>query len=125
MKQFKVIKAYKALTKLGQQDLPIKLAFDLFKIKQALQPQWDFQLDEENKLAANAKVNADGSVTFDSPEAAEAFRQKLKELSNIDVDLKVKPVQIPLSIPGLTLSMDDIDALDCFVQFTTNQKGGN
>jgi hypothetical protein len=46
MKQFKVIRAYKALTKLGQQDLPIKLAFDLFKIKQALQPQWDFQVDE-------------------------------------------------------------------------------
>ena len=125
MKQFKIIKAYKALTKLGQQDLPIKLAFDLFKIKQALQPQWDFQVDEENKLAVNAKVNADGSVTFDSPEAAEAFRQKLKELSDIDVDLKITPARIPLSIPGLTLSMDDIDALDCFVQFTTNQKGGN
>ena len=125
MKQFRIIKAYKALTKLGQQDLPIRLAFDLFKIKQALQPQWDFQLDEENKLAASAKVSADGSVTFDSPEAAEAFRQKLKELSDIDVDLKITPARIPLSIPGLTLSMDDIDALDCFVQFTTNQKGGN
>ena len=125
MKQFRIIKAYKALTKLGQQDLPIKLAFDLFKIKQALQPQWDFQLDEENKLTASAKVNADGSVTFDTPEAADMFRQKLKDLSDIDVDLKVTPVRIPLSIPGLTLSMDDIDALDCFVQFTTNQKGGN
>ena len=125
MKQFKIIKAYKALTKLGQQDLPIRLAFDLFKIKQALQPQWDFQLDEENKLTASAKVNADGTVTFDTPEAAEMFRQKLKDLSDIDVDLKITPARIPLSIPGLTLSMDDIDALDCFVQFTTNQKGGN
>ena len=125
MKQFRIIKAYKALTKLGQQDLPIRLAFDLFKIKQALQPQWDFQLDEENKLTASAKVNADGSVTFDTPEAAEMFRQKLKDLSDIDVDLKITPARIPLSIPGLTLSSDDIDALDCFVQFTTNQKGGN
>ncbi len=125
MKQFKVIKAYKALTKLGQQDLPIKLAFDLFKIKQALQPQWDFQVDEETKLAAGAKVSDDGSVTFESPEAAAAFRQRVNELGDIDVDLKVKPVQIPLSIPGLTLSMDDVDALDCFVQFTTTQKGGN
>ena len=125
MKQFRIIKAYKALIKLGQQDLPIRLAFDLFKIKQALQPQWDFQLDEENKLAASAKVNADGSITFETQEAAAAFRQRLKELSDIDVDLKVKPVQIPISIPGLTLSMDDVDALDCFVQFTTNQKGGN
>ena len=125
MKQFRIIKAYKALTKLGQQDLPIRLAFDLFKIKQALQPQRDFQLNEENKLTANAKINADGSVTFDTPEAAEMFRQKLKDLSDIDVDLKITPARIPLSIPGLTLSMDDIDALDCFVQFTTNQKGGN
>ena len=125
MKQSAIIKAYKSLGKLGQQDLPIKLAFDLFKIKQALQPQWDFQLDEENKLTASAKVNADGSVTFDTPEAAEMFRQKLKDLSDIDVDLKITPARIPLSIPGLTLSMDDIDALDCFVQFTTNQKGGN
>lgn len=125
MKQATIIKAYRAINKLGQQDLPIKLAFDLFQIKRALQPHWDFQLDEENKLTASAKVNADGSVTFDSPEAAEAFRQKLKELSDIDVDLKITPARIPLSIPGLTLSMDDIDALDCFVQFTTNQKGGN
>ena len=125
MKQFKVIKAYKALTKLGQQDLPIKLAFDLFKIKKALQPQWDFQADEEAKMTTGAKVNADGSVTFETPEAADAFRQRLRELSDIDVDLKIKPVQIPLSLPGLTLSMDDVDALDCFVQFTTNQKGGN
>ena len=125
MKQFKVIKAYKALIKLGQQDLPIKLAFDLFKIKQALQPQWDFQVDEEAKLTTGTKVNADGSVTFESPEAAAAFRQRLKELSDIDVDMKIKPVQIPLSTPGLTLSMDDVDALDCYVQFTTTQKGGN
>lgn len=125
MKQFKIIKAYKALTKLGQQDLPIKLAFDLFKIKQALQPQWDFQLDEEKKMTDSAQVNADGSITFETQEAAAAFRQRLKELSDIDVDLKVKPVHIPISIPGLTLSMDDVDALDCFVQFTTNQKGGN
>ena len=39
----------------------------------------------------------------------------------MDVDLKVKPVQVPISIPGLTLSMEDIEALDGFVQFTTNK----
>lgn len=121
MKQFRIIKAYKALTKLGQQDLPIRLAFDLFKIKRALQPQWDFQVDEENRMTAGANVNADGSVVFESPAEAEAFRQRLKEISAMDVDLKVKPVQVPLSIPGLKLSMEDIEALDGFVQFTTNK----
>lgn len=121
MKQFKIIKVYKALTKLGQQDLPIKLAFDLFKIKQALQPQWDFQVDEENKLSAGAIVKPDGSVAFDSQEEADAFRQRLIELSSMEVDLKVKPVQVPISIPGLKLSMEDIEALDGIVQFTTNK----
>ena len=123
MKQFRIINAYKALIKLGQQDLPIKLAFALFKIKQALQPQWDFQLDEENKLAAGAKVSADGTVTFNTPEDADAFRKKLSELNNVDVNLKVKPVRIPLSIPGAVLSMNDIEALDGFVVFTTTEKG--
>ena len=119
MKQSAVIKAYKALIKLGQRDLPIKLAFDLFKLKTALQPHFDFQVAEEKKASANATANPDGSITFGTPEEAAAFRQKLMELGDIDVELKVKPVQIPLSIPGLTLSMEDIAALDGFVQFTT------
>lgn len=123
MKQSEIIKAYKAIIKLGQQDLPIRLAFDLFKIKMALQPHFDFQVNEEKKASANATANPDGSVTFSSLEEADAFRKKLRELNDIDVELKVKPVQIPLSIPGLTLSMEDIEALDCFVKFTTTKKG--
>jgi hypothetical protein len=125
MRQSTIVRAYKALIKLGQQELPAVSAFELFKIKRELQPHLDFQIDEEKKMSAGATVSPDGSVTFPSPEAAAAFRDKLKEIGDMDVDLKVKPVQIPLSTPGLTLSMDDIEALDCFVQFSTNQKGGN
>ena len=125
MKQRVIVRAYKALIKLGQQDLPVRLAFELFKVKSALQPHLDFQIDEENKASAGATVNPDGSITFGSTEAADAFRERLRELGDIDVDLKIRPAQIPLSTPGLTLSMDDIEALNCFVQFTTNQKGGN
>ena len=123
MKQSTIIKAYKALIKLGQQDLPIRLAFDLFKIKQALQPQWDFQIDSETKAIAGATVNPDGTVSFGSTEAAAVFSGKLKELGDMDIDLKVNPIKIPLSTPGLTLSMDDIEALDCFIQFSTDKKG--
>ena len=123
MKQSVIIKAYKVLIKLGQQDLPIGLAYDLFKIKQKLQPQWEFQVNEESKMSAGATVNPDGSITFSSPEAAAAFRDKLKQIGDMDVDLKVNPASIPLSTPGLALSMDDIEALDCFVQFSTSKKG--
>ena len=120
MKQSAIIKAYRAINKLGQLSLPAKLAFDLFKIKQALQPQYDFQVSEESKAIADGTVNADGSVSFDNQAAAAACQVKLKELADIDVDLQIKPARIPLSTPGLTLSMDDIAALDGFVQFTTN-----
>lgn len=123
MKQSEVIRAYKALAKLGQQNLPIRLAYDLFKLKTALKTQYDFQVAEEKKASANATANPDGSITFGTPEEAAAFRQKLMELGDIAVDLKVKPVQIPLSIPGLTLSMEDVEALDRFILFTNTKKG--
>ena len=125
MKQSAIIKAYKSICKLGQQDLPIKLAFDLFKVKQMLQPHWDFQVNEEAQASAAATKMPDGSVTFSTKEEADTFRQRLKDLGGIDVELKVKPVRIPLSLPGLMLSMDDIAALDGFVQFLNenNKKG--
>lgn len=118
MKQGVIVKAYKALTKIGQQDLPIRLAYDLFRIKQALQPQWDFQLAEEGKAIAEARKEANGDIAFETPEAADACRRRLAELAGINVDLKVTPAQIPLSTPGLKLSMEDIDALSTFVKFT-------
>lgn len=119
MKQSAIIKAYRAINKMGQLCLPAKLAFDLFKIKQELQPQYDFQVSEESKAITGGTVNADGSVSFESRDAAAACQVKLKELADIDVDLQIKPAHIPLSTPGLTLSMDDIAAIDGFVQFTT------
>ena len=125
MKQSAIIKAYKSIDKLGQQALPIKLAFDLFKLTQTLQPHWDFQVNEEAKASAAATKMPDGSVTFSTKEEADAFRQRLKDLADIDVELKVKPVRIPLSLPGLMLSRNDIAALDGFVQFLNenNKKG--
>ena len=119
MKQAAIIKAYRAINKLGQQDLPIRLAFDLFQIKQALQPHWNFQLDAEGKAITGGTVNIDGSASFDNQDAAAACQARLQELADIDVDLQIKPARIHLSTPGLTLSMDDIAALDGFVQFTT------
>lgn len=124
MKQSAIIKAYKAIDKLGQQDLPIKLAFDLFKLTQTLQPHWDFQVNEEAKASAAATKMPDGSVMFSTKEEADAFRQRLKDLGDIDVELKVKPVRIPLSLPGLMLSRNDIAALDGFVQFLNENKKG-
>ena len=42
----------------------------------------------------------------------------------MDIDLKVKPIKIPLSTPGLTLSMDDIEALKAKIAYLENQTNG-
>lgn len=118
MQQSQIIRAYKSISKLSQLDLPIRLAFDLFRIKSALQPQWDFQVVEETKAAAGATQLDDGRLQFATAEDAEAFRDKLRALGEIDIELKGLPVaRIPLSTPGLKLSVEDIDALKDFVNF--------
>ena len=121
MKQSIIIKAYKALSKLSQQELPIRLAYDLFKVKQALQPQWDFQLAEEGKIIAGAKTMPNGNLSFDTQEDAEKCQERLQELGEIDVDLDVPKVMFPLSMQGIKLSIEDIDALSAFVEFATNK----
>ena len=116
MIQSKIVSAYKALTKLSQQDLPIRLAFDLFKIKQQLQPQWDFQIEEETKAAATAKQLPGGRLEFPSPEEVEAFRKRIAEIGDMDVDLEIKKASIPLTAE-IRLSVEDIEALKDFVEF--------
>ena len=116
MLQSKIVSAYKALTKLSQQDLPIRLAFDLFKIKQLMQPQWDFQIEEETKASMSAKQLPGGRLEFPSPEEAEAFRKKIAEIGEMDVELEIKKASIPLTAE-IRLSVEDIEALKDFVEF--------
>ena len=116
MLQSKIVSAYKALTKLSQQDLPIRLAFDLFKIKQLLQPQWDFQIEEETKVTAAAKPLPDGRLEFQTTEEAETCRKKLTEIGEMEVELEIKKASIPLTAE-IRLSVEDIEALKDFVEF--------
>lgn len=116
MKQSNIVSAYKVLTKLSQQDLPIRLAFDLFKIKQQLQPQWDFQIEEETKAAATATQLPGGRLEFPSAEEADVFRKKLAEIAEMDVELEIKKASIPLTAE-IRLSVEDIEALKDFAEF--------
>lgn len=116
MKQSNIVGAYKVLTKLSQQDLPIRLAFDLFKIKQQLQPQWDFQIEEETKASAAAKQLPGGRLEFQTTEEADAFRKRLAEIGEIDVEMEIKKPSIPLTAE-IRLSVEDVEALKDFVEF--------
>jgi len=119
MKQGKIIKACKALNNLAVQPLPIKDAYALHKLRAALRPTWDFQLEEEEKEINRLQPQhqQDGDLLFKTPEDAGTFREKLKELEGNEVSVEYKPVTLRMA-EGMALSADDIEALEGFVTFT-------
>lgn len=118
MKQGKIIDAYKALSKLASCQLPIKTAYQLHKLRTALKSAWEFQCEEEGKLIERLHpvADADGNLTFATMESKKEFLRVQHELSEHEQEIDFQPVVIGFS-DGITLSANDIDALDGFVTF--------
>jgi len=112
-KQSNCIKAYHAVLKLSQTAMPFSAAYKLFKLKQALQPQYIFQSEQEKLLLEQyAKPEKNGTWNFNCEEDKIAFFAKLQEIGEMSVDINIDPQ--PLSLEGSTISIDDMEALDCF-----------
>ena len=123
MKQFKIIRAYKTLTKLAQEKLPLSVSHKLWTLSRILQPHWDFQTEKEADVfdKYDPKFNADGSMDFGTKENAEAFKAEYEktvaEIADLDVDLgDFKKIVLHLD-DKIDISIGDIDALSDFVDF--------
>ena len=120
MKQGKIIQAMKALNTLAAQALPIKTACAIHRMRVALRPAWEFQQEEEEKLLSrlHPMLNSNGSLDFKTPKDAQEFREKLKELADMEADgIAIQPINVA-TMEGIKLSANDIEALDGFVSFT-------
>ena len=123
MKQAKIIKAYKAINKLYDQQLPLTISHKLWMLRQKLEPTWEFQVDKEQEviMAYSPVIAQDGAVTFntqeDSVKCREEYEKVCKEIADIDVDLgDFQKIQIKLD-DKLEISIEDIEALEDFVDF--------
>lgn len=118
MKQRDIVQAYKIITKLYQKQLPLPVAYKLYKLKRQLQPAWDFQTDTEQKLIDEFKPEwqEDGSLKFESPESARAFEAQVTAALGMESDIDITPVTIPLC-DGVTISPEDIESLAGIVTF--------
>lgn len=124
MKQKDIIKAFHALQKYEEKDLPIRISYSLFKVKKLIEDQVEFQLNAEQEIFQKYKPtsNEDGSLKFESEEQAREFAQefssKIDEIGEIEVelDLKNKP---KISLDQIVdMSIEDIEALEPFIEFT-------
>ena len=119
MKQNQVVRAYKALKKLANQELPIKISCKIHRLMVSIRPAWDFQLNEEEKILRrlNPQTMENGVLQFNSPEDAKEFRDKLDEIGSMDADdMDLHPIQIPIP-DGAVISANDLEALEGFVDF--------
>lgn len=123
MKQGNIVQAYRALQKLTAETLPIKIACKLHRLKVQLRTAWDFQLEEEGKLIAKLRPREeqDGSLTFQNKEDCKLFRDQLAALADMDADdVKFDRVEMPM-LEDISLSANDVEALEGFVAFTEAQ----
>ena len=124
MKQSKIIKAYRAINKLYEQKLPLTISHKLWMLRQKLTPTWEFQVDKEQDVIMrfNPIIGENGEVTFNSQEDAmnckAEYEKTCKEIAELDVDLgDYEKIVLKLD-DKLELSVEDIDALSEFIDFT-------
>lgn len=122
--QIEAVNAYKALSHLAVQTLPIKTAYTLHKLRRALAPAWDFQVTQETALIERYGGTVDdGTIRFgqqDDPGAVKralAYSKEVAELNSLEVEAipDLHP-RVPLD-DNLVLTMQEVDALDGIVIF--------
>lgn len=119
MTQEQLVSAYKALTRLYHQQLPLHASRRILKLRNQIRPAMDFQIAEENKLieAMGLHVDPTGRIDFPDEKTAEAYTSRINEIAEMeDNDTDFDPVELPL-LDNMVISGADIDALEGFIKF--------
>lgn len=120
MKQYQINKAYNALGRLANMQLPVRDARNIYMLSKQLDNAYNFELEQEKKLIDkyHGVFTNDGGVTFASKEDGDNFGKALAELNNLDVDVDFDPVVISCEAMGdQRISPFDVACLDGFVVF--------
>jgi len=119
MKQQQVVNAYKVIQKYQNEKLPLNVSLGLFKLKQALQPVWDFQVHEEQKIFDRyhpTQQEGSDSFQFSNDEDEQNFVQELGELLNMEADYCKEKFKIDFG-DQINMPISDIEVLNDFIEF--------
>lgn len=116
--QGKAVRAYSTLVAIGKRQLNTGTAFKFFKLKKALDPILEFQSEQEQNLAKElgGEFAENGRLMLPEEKRVE-YKVRHKELEETECEVNADRISIPISeLPYATI--DEIDALDPFVEFT-------
>ena len=121
MKQLQINKAYGALNKLANMQMPVRDAYRLYLLTEQIKPSYNFELEQEKKLLEKYEGVLDqgsGTFQFKDRETMEAFGREMKELNDFDAEIEFDPVEISMDALGTQkLTPVDIMCLEGFVAF--------
>lgn len=120
MKNYQIKEAYQALMTLGRERLPVRTAIAVMTAGSALERIMKSIADVERVIIARYSPKQDGdSLKFESIEDAEACREELTELYDLECDLGGQAmIEIDISgIEDLKITPQDIRALEGIVSF--------
>ncbi len=116
MKLEVAIKSWNALNSLFEKELPISASFNVERLISMLeQPIMSYERRRIELLEKYGEKKDDGSYEV-SGELLGELDSKFKELVDVDIDINIPEITIPLS-SDLKLSAKDIRVLKEFVKF--------
>ena len=118
MTQLEAVKAFKVLMSIGQEKIPVGTAYKLFCKKRALQPVFDFQIEQERVIIDryNAVADERGNISPKNPADRPAMQSDLKALNQMECQIDIEPIEIEVP-EGLKITVNDVEALEPVVKF--------
>lgn len=109
--QKQAIEIYRVVRKLEYQDMDGMTANTLFNLREAFEPRFKFQDEQEKKLIDKLLCSVDntGAITFPNVEAQKEYIGKISEIDRIKVDIAISKTKIDIS--GIKISPHDIGIL--------------
>lgn len=128
MKQGQGVQAYKALRKIMAQDTSLPVSKKVFDLQEKLQPIWDFQLSEEQKIALRHPIvdPRTASVHYKTDDEEEkqkaldeldAFTKELETLSELETEVPITPFTIRMDEENIKIAGNDVKALKGIIEF--------
>lgn len=117
MKQGQIVKAYQAIQKHENEELPLDISYAFFKVKKQLTDQWNFQLEREKVIFDKYKIsNENGQLTFEKPEDQNKFIHEIEELADMEIDWEYDKVKVNIG-DRMQITISELEALDEFMEF--------
>ena len=117
--------AYRALQEIGTLPFPVRDALALLRAKKQLETAWEFQCQEEGKLAAAFRPQVkDGKYVMtyeradeEGEKRAREFAERMRELQELETEIAGEPARVRVPGDEVRIRPETLAALEGFVEW--------